>query len=153
MRIIDFINPHDIVIDLSSFTREGVLRELIGRFLERYQELDQEEILGLLLERERLGSTGIGGGIAIPHAKVPHLGKPLLVLGRSTTGIAYDALDGKPVYLFFLLISDANSIDVYLNLLARVSRLLKDRAFRAGLLDATDSAAMYACIEEQDSRL
>jgi nitrogen PTS system EIIA component len=153
MKITDFFHPHDIVADLSSSTREGVLRELTVKFLERHHELDQEEILRLLLERERLGTTGIGGGIAIPHGKIPNLGKPLLVVGRSTTGIAFEALDGKPVYLFFLLISDANSIDVYLNLLARISRLVKDRALRARLLAAADSDAIYACIEGQDSRL
>jgi nitrogen PTS system EIIA component len=153
MRISDFFHPHDIIANLSSLTKEGVFRELTGKLLERHQDIDQEEILGFLLERERLGSTGIGGGIAIPHAKAPHVGKPILVFGRCTTGIAYEALDGKPVYLFFLLISDANSIDVYLKLLARISRLLKDRALRAGLLDAADSDAMYACIREQDGRL
>jgi PTS system nitrogen regulatory IIA component len=153
MKISDFFHPLDIVSDLSSLTMEGVLGELTGKLLERHRNLDREEILRLLLERERLGSTGIGGGIALPHAKTPQVGKPILVFGRSTTGIAYDALDGKPVYLFFLLISDANSIDVYLTLLARLSRLVKDRALRTRLLESEDSGAMYACIEEQDSLL
>lgn len=153
MRISDFFHPLDIIPDLSSLTKEGVLRELTGKLLERHRDLDGEDILRLLMERELLGSTGIGGGIALPHAKTPRVGKPILVFGRSTTGIAYDALDGKPVSLFFLLISDANSIDVYLTLLARLSRLVKDRALRSRLLEAEDSVAMYACIEEQDGLL
>jgi PTS system nitrogen regulatory IIA component len=153
MRLSDFIHPHDIIENLSSLTKEGVFRELTGKLLETHQELDQEEILRLLLERERLGGTGIGGGTAIPHAKVPHAGKPILVFGRSVTGIAYNALDGKPVNLFFLFIADENSIDVHLNLLARISRMLKDRSLRSRLLNAANSDAMYACIGEQDSLL
>ncbi|NMC74180.1 MAG: PTS sugar transporter subunit IIA [Geobacteraceae bacterium] len=153
MRISDFFHPLDIVPDLSSLTKEGALRELTGKLLERYRDLDGEDILRLLLERERLGSTGIGGGIAIPHAKTPRVEKPILVFGRSTTGIAYDALDGKPVSLFFLLVSGSNSLDVYLTLLARICRLAKDRALCGRLLAAEDPADMYACIEEQDSLL
>jgi len=150
MRIGEYFDPLGIVDDLKSSTREGVLRELIAKLLERHQDLDAEETLRLLLERERLGSTGFGGGVALPHAKTPLVGKPILVFGRSKTGIAYDALDGKPVYLFFLLISDPNSIDVYLTLLARVSRLLMDRRFRDSLMNAEDSVTIYASIEEQD---
>ncbi len=150
MRIGEYLDPLDIVDDLKSSTKEDVLRELIAKLLERRQYLHKEEILQLLLERERLGSTGFGGGVALPHAKTPLVGKPILVFGRSKTGIAYDALDGKPVYLFFLLISDLNSIGVYLTLLARVSRLLKDRTFRGSLLNAEDSVTIYARIEEQD---
>ncbi len=150
MRIGEYLDPLDIVDDLKSSTKEGVLRELMAKLLERRQYLDKEEILRLLLERERLGSTGFGGGVALPHAKTPLVGKPILVFGRGKTGIAYDALDGKPVYLFFLLISDPNSIGVYLTLLARVSRLLKDRTFRGSLLNAEDSVTIYARIEEQD---
>lgn len=153
MRIQEYFHPIDIIADLSSVTKDGVLRELTGKFLERRPDIEQDEIIRSLMERERLGSTGIGGGIAIPHAKAPRIGEPAIVLGRSTTGIAYDALDGRPVYLFFLLISDTSSIDVHLNLLARISRLMKDRALRIDLLNAADSDAMYACIGEQDSRL
>ncbi|MDD3293067.1 MAG: PTS sugar transporter subunit IIA [Geobacteraceae bacterium] len=150
MRIGEYLDPLDIVDDLKSSTKEDVLRELIAKLLERRQYLHKEEILQLLLERERLGSTGFGGGVALPHAKTPLVGKPILVFGRSKAGIAYDALDGKPVYLFFLLISDLNSIGVYLTILARVSRLLKDRTFRGSLLNAEDSVTIYARIEEQD---
>jgi PTS system nitrogen regulatory IIA component len=153
MKIVDFFNSLDIIPCLASSTKEDVLAELTEKLVARHAAFDREEVLRVLLERELLGSTGIGGGIAIPHAKLLHGGDPLVVFGRSTKGIIYDALDGKPVNLFFLLIADANSFDLYLKLLARISRLLKDRALRRHLLEASDADALYDIIQEQDNRL
>jgi PTS system nitrogen regulatory IIA component len=153
MRLSDFFRNDDIIPELAATTREQALEELIDKLLTRHADVDQDEVLRLLLERERLGSTGIGAGIAIPHAKLQHMGKPRVIFGRSKTGIAYDALDGRPVHLFFLLVADTDSVDVYLKLLARLSRLLKDRALRGRLLEATDADSLYAIIGEQDSRI
>ncbi len=153
MKIVNFFNSLDIIPCLASSTKEDVLAELTEKLVARHAAFDREEVLRGLLERELLGSTGIGGGIAIPHAKLLHGGDPLVVFGRSTKGIIYDALDGKPVNLFFLLIADANSFDLYLKLLARISRLLKDRALRRHLLEASDADALYDIIQEQDNRL
>jgi PTS system nitrogen regulatory IIA component len=153
MKIVDFFNSLDIIPCLASSTKEDVLAELTEKLVARHAAFDREVVLRVLLERELLGSTGIGGGIAIPHAKLLHGGDPLVVFGRSKKGIIYDALDGKPVNLFFLLIADANSFDLYLKLLARISRLLKDRALRRHLLEASDADALYDIIQEQDNRL
>jgi len=109
-------------------------------------------VLGILLERERLGSTGIGDGIAIPHGKLRNLDQPLLAFGRSRRGVDFKALDGRPVKLFFLLIAPEEAIGLHLKMLARISRILKDPAVRTRLLDAPDVAAMLAVIQEQDSR-
>src|SRR5512139_1525523 len=149
MRLADFIRNDDIIPELAATSKEEALGELIEKLLVCHAEIDRDEVLQLLLERERLGSTGIGGGIAIPHAKLRHRGKPIVVFGRSKTGIAYDALDGRPVHLFFLLVADMDSVDVYLKLLARLSRLLKDRALRSRLLEAVDADTLYAIIGEQ----
>jgi len=153
MKIGDYFNSLDIIPCLDSSTKEDVLGELTEKLVARHAAIDREEVLRVLLERELLGSTGIGGGIAIPHAKLQHGGDPIVVFGRSTKGIIYDALDGKPVNLFFLLIADTNSFDLYLKLLARISRLLKDRALRCHLLEASDADALYDIIQEQDNRL
>jgi len=153
MKIGDYFNSQDIIPCLTSLTKEDVLEELTEKLVARHAAFDREEALRALLERELLGSTGIGGGIAIPHAKLFHGGDPIVVFGRSTKGIAYDALDGKPVNLFFLLIADANSFDLYLKLLARISRLMKDQALRRHLLEASDADALYDIIQEQDNRL
>jgi PTS system nitrogen regulatory IIA component len=153
MRIGDYFNSCDIVPHLVSTTKEDVLGELTEKLLAGHTDIDRDEVFRVLLERELLGSTGIGGGIAIPHAKLKYVGSPIVVFGRSMTGIAYDALDGKPVNLFFLLIADTNSVDLYLKLLARISRLLKDRMLRARLLEAADANSLYEIIQDQDKKL
>jgi PTS system nitrogen regulatory IIA component len=153
MKIGDYCNSLDIIPCLSSSTKEDVLVELTEKLVARHVNIDREEVLRILLERELLGSTGIGGGVAIPHAKLLQGSDPIVVFGRSLKGITYDALDGQPVNLFFLLIADANSFDLYLKLLARISRLLKNRALRSRLLEATDAEALYDIFQEQDNRL
>ena len=152
MKIGTYFNSLDIIPSLVSTTKDDVLMELVAKLVARHSAIDREEVLHLLLERELLGSTGIGGGIAIPHAKLRIGGDPLVVFGRSTKGITYDALDGKPVTLFFLLIADENSFDLYLKLLARISRLLKDRTLRVRLLEAAGADSLYDIIQEQDAR-
>jgi nitrogen PTS system EIIA component len=153
MKIGDFLHPDDIIPDLSATTKVDALKELVAKLQDRQRVIDGDELLSVLMEREGLGSTGIGCGIAIPHAKLRHVGQPVLIFGRSKTGILFNAMDGKPVYLFFLLVADADSIDVYLTLLARVSRLIKNRDVRNRLLEATDADKLYGIIGEQDSRL
>jgi PTS system nitrogen regulatory IIA component len=153
MRIGDYFNSYDIVPQLISTTKEDVLGELTEKLLDGHEGIDRDEVFRVLLERELLGSTGIGGGIAIPHAKLKQVGAPIVVFGRSMTGIAFDALDGKPVNLFFLLIADTNSVDQYLKLLARISRLMKDRVLRGRLLEAVDADALYEIIQDQDNKL
>lgn len=153
MKISSYFNSEDIIPSLVSTTKDDVLKELVSKLVIRHPAIDREEALRCLVERELLGSTGIGGGVAIPHAKLLHGGNPLVVFGRSTRGVTYDALDGQPVTLFFLLIADSNSIDLYLKLLARISRLLKARTLRGRLLEASGADALYDIIQEQDDRL
>lgn len=153
VNLADFFTSDDVIPDLAATTKNGVIAELVERLPGRSAELDRDELLRVLVERERLGSTGIGAGVAIPHAKLPHVGHPLVVFGRSRTGIAFDSLDGRPVHLFFLLIADEECVDIHLRLLAAVSRLLKNRALRGRLLEAEDADTLYGIIEEQDSRL
>lgn len=153
MKTGDYLHPAGIIPDLSASTKEDVLKKLVEKLREQRDDIDGEELLSLLLERERLGSTGIGGGIAIPHAKMRNIGKPVVVFGRCVTGIAYNSIDGNPVRLIFLLVADADSIEAYLKSLARISRQLKNRDFCARLLEATDVDTLYGIIEEQDSRL
>ncbi|HTG81809.1 MAG TPA: PTS sugar transporter subunit IIA [Geobacteraceae bacterium] len=152
MKINGLLQAEDIIPAVSADTKEGVLRELAAKAVERHSGLDREELLKILLERERLGSTGIGDGIAIPHGKLKRLARPVLVFGRSLKGIDFDALDGRKVYLLFLIMASEDAVGVHLKLLARISRILKDSDVRRALLDAPDAAAMYEIIREQDSR-
>ena len=153
MKIGDYFNSLDIIPDLASTTKEEVLAELTAKLVTHHNTFDRDEVFRVLMERELLGSTGIGYGIAIPHAKLRYRGDPIIVFGRSMTGIPYDALDGKPVNLIFLLLAGEHDLELYLKLLARISRFLKDRAFRGRLMDVAGADALYDTIREQDNRL
>lgn len=152
MKICCYFGKEDISIDLSGGTKEQVLAELVSCLVLKRPALDRENILRILLERERLGSTGIGDGVAIPHGKVPGLEAPLLAVGRSVAGVDFNSLDGRPVNILFLLIVPEEAAGLHLKLLARISRLLKDPVLRKGLLESADAASIYEIILEQDNR-
>jgi nitrogen PTS system EIIA component len=152
MKIDGVLQPEDIIPGLASETKEEVLGELAAKVSERHPGLDRGEVLRILLERERLGSTGIGDGVAIPHGKLKRLDQPVMAFARSLTGIDFNALDNRPVNLFFLIIAPEAAVGAHLKMLARISRILKDHAVREELLKAPDSAALYSAILKQDSR-
>ncbi len=152
MKIIAILRPDDIIPALAAATKDEVLAELAARVEEHHPGLKRQELLQILQERERLGSTGIGDGIAIPHGKLREARELVMVFGRSRTGVDFSALDGRPAHLFFLLVAPDDAIGIHLKMLARISRILKDPAVRKALLEAPDAAAIHAIIREQDSR-
>lgn len=152
MTITRFLLPEDIIADLMSTTKEEALAELAAKIIERQQSgISHAEVLKILLERERLGSTGIGDGVAIPHGKIRNAKDLMLVFGRSLSGVDFNSLDGRPAHLFFLLIAPEQAVGEHLKMLARISRILKDPSTRKRLLDAPDAATVYDVIKEQDS--
>lgn len=149
MKILDNLKPEAIISDLEATDKKGVLQELTSA-LAQVSNVGQEEMVRVLLERERLGSTGIGGGIAIPHGKMASLSSLLMGFGRSRKGVDFDAMDGKRTYLFFLLLAPEDSTGGHLKMLARISRLLKNSAFKERLVTAADRRELYAVIEKED---
>lgn len=153
MKIVDFL-PADLVFpSLEATDKEGVLRELARGLGQVHREIDPSRLVDVLLEREKLGSTAIGDGIAIPHGKLPNLTTVLGAFGRHPAGIDFQSLDGAPTKLFFLLVAPEDSAGMHLKALARVSRLLKDAAFRSRLVAADTHEALYQLIREEDERL
>jgi PTS system nitrogen regulatory IIA component len=150
MKILDILDKECIIPELRSRTKEEVLEELTGALLDCKAHLDKDALVEVLLERERLGSTGIGDGIAIPHGKVQNLDELVLSFGRSTQGIEFDSMDGRPTHLFFLLIAPENSAGIHLRALAKISRLLKSSRFRQRLLEAETEEELFQVIHEED---
>jgi len=150
MKILDILDKECIIPELRSRTKREVLEELTGALLNFKANLDREALVEVLLERERLGSTGIGDGIAIPHGKVQDLDELVLSFGRSTQGIEFDSMDGRPTHLFFLLIAPENSAGIHLRALAKISRLLKSSHFRQRLLEAGTEEELFQVIQEQE---
>jgi PTS system nitrogen regulatory IIA component len=114
--------------------------------------LSAQTLASILLDRESLGSTGIGEGVAIPHGKVPGLTRLAAVIARSRAGVQFHSLDGKPTHLFFLVVAPEQSAGMHLKALARISRLLKDARFRRSLLDARDADDLRRILKEEDDR-
>lgn len=136
--------------NLSSNTKTDVLKELINVLIKSGLPIDGTKAIEVLQQREKLGSTGIGDGVAIPHAKVPDLQELVVAFGRSRQGIAFDAVDGKPVQLFFLLLAPENSTGQHLKTLAKISKMLKTSNFRKKLIDAKTKSDLFKAIVEQD---
>jgi len=149
MKILDALKKEAIRVDLRASDKQGVIREL-AEPLAAIAGLDASELATVLLEREQLGSTGIGGGIGIPHGKLKHLDSLLLGFGVSRKGVDFDSIDGKPTHIFFLLVTPENSTGLHLKVLARISKILKDELFKNRLLNAADPDAVYAIIQEYD---
>ena len=133
MKICEVLQKKAILADLKARNKKGILEELVAPVAE-IANVNQEELVKVLLEREHLGSTGIGGGIGIPHGKMKEL----------------ESLDGKPAHIFFLLITPENSTGLHLKLLARISRILKNEPFKDRLLGASDQNEILSIIKEED---
>ena len=150
MKITDMMKKEYIIDDLQAKSKKDVLGELSGVFQRGGIGIDREAVTSILLEREKLGSTGIGDGIAIPHGKLAGLNDLIISFGRSREGIDFDAMDGKRVHLFFLLMAPDNSASHYLKTLAKLSRMLKDGAFRKKLMTARTIGEIYEVVSEKD---
>lgn len=152
MKILDILDKRMIVSHLTASDKVGVLRELVRALAQVEKEVDGERMLEILLERESLGSTGIGEGVAIPHGKSKDVKKLLASFGRSLPGIDFQSMDGKPAHLFFLLVAPENSAGIHLKALARISRLMKDQSFRKRLMEANSAEEIYALFSEGDEK-
>jgi nitrogen PTS system EIIA component len=154
MKILDILSSEELVAPmLEGGTKDEVVRELAGHLARHHREIDADRLVQVLWDRERLGSTAIGDGIAIPHGKLPALKTVLGVFGRHPAGVDFDSLDGGPTRLFFLLVAPENSVGEHLKALARVSRLLKDRNFRDRLVAAPGRGELFHLIREEDEKL
>jgi PTS system nitrogen regulatory IIA component len=153
MRILDIVPPGAVVDGLRSETKEGVLRELSEAVCRLVPALSPDRLASILMDREALGSTGIGEGVAIPHGKVAGIDRLVAAFGRSAEGVQFASLDGKPARLFFLVVAPENSAGMHLKALARISRLLKDERFRRRLLAAEGAEGLVRVLREEDERV
>ncbi len=152
MKITDILSSDMVVADLKGTTKPDILNELAKALAAKYKEIKLSELTAVLAERERLGSTAIGDGIAIPHGKLRGVTKIIGAFGRHAAGVDFDSLDGEPSQIFFVLVAPEDSASLHLKALARVSRLLKEGAFRSRLLAAGDSDELYSLIKEEDNK-
>jgi PTS system nitrogen regulatory IIA component len=151
MKIVEFLRPDAVLANLNGQGAQAVLGELC-RPLAAAHRTDAQRLLDTLLDREKLGSTGIGEGVAIPHGKVSGLPGLMASFGRSPAGVDFRAIDGKPTHLFFALFAPENSAGAHLKALARISRIFKNPAFREAILRAGNADEIYRLIEAEDAK-
>lgn len=147
----ELLTPDRIRVPLAAADKPGVLRELTQLLADR-AGTGLEPLLTAVLEREQVLSTGIGHGIAIPHAKSPAITELMLVAGSAPAGIPFDALDGEPVRLFFLLIGPDSAAGQHVKALSRIARLVRRESVREELVQAPDAAAFHQILIEAEER-
>ena len=152
MKIADILNEAMVVPALAGRSKAEVIVELAAVVAKNHPDIAHDPLVQALEDRERLNSTALGEGVAIPHGKLAGVKRVVAAFGRSPAGVDFSSLDGKPTHLFFLLVAPEDSAGAHLKALARISRLLKDESFRARLLHATDAADLYQTIRTEDDK-
>jgi len=155
MKLMDFLSKKSIVAEIKSTKKEDVIKELVDLLIEsgELEKTYRSKVIDALMERESLGSTAIGQGIAIPHAKTDCVTKLVGAFGLSKKGVDFDSLDGEPVYIFFMLLAAQDSAGPHLKALARISRLFKDKYFRDNLRNCNDEKDIIAVITQEDEKV
>lgn len=154
MKINEFLREKAITTSLRAADKPGVIRELVQLLVKSgdVKPSDTDRFVEILLAREALGSTGIGQGVGIPHGKSNCVTQLVGAFGISPKGVNFEALDGEPVYLFFLLVAPEDAAGPHLKALARISRLLKDKFFRDTLREAPDEKAILRILQQEDQK-
>jgi len=153
MYVVDFLRREHCVASLRGQGKEDVLRELVETLTRSGAVKDGPRTLKALMDRESLGSTGIGDGVAIPHAKLAGAETLTAAFGRSVAGVDYHAVDDKPVTWVFLLIAPEGATGQHLKALARISRMFKSEEFRRTLEEASNAEELYAMLQKEDAAL
>ncbi len=155
MKIMDFLSKKSITAEIKSTKKEDVIKEMVDLLISagEVEKANRNKVIDSLMERELLGSTAIGQGIAIPHAKTDCVSKLVGAFALSKKGVDFDSLDGEPVYIFFLLLAAQDSAGPHLKALARISRLFKDKYFRDNLRKCNDDKDIIKVISQEDEKI
>ena len=154
MKITDFLKEDAVTCELKADSKDTAIRELVGLLVQSgcIKDKDVSKLVRTLLDREALGSTGIGQGVAIPHGKSDCVSELIGAVGICRSGMNFDSLDGERTNIFFLLVAPEDSAGPHLKALARISRLLKERHFRESLLACHDEKMLMKIVREEDQR-
>ena len=151
MKLLEYLDPGLIELHLPGTSKEQVLSNLVGLLADRGKIQRRDALLESLMEREGLGSTGIGHGVAIPHGRCRDLARPAIAFARSEREVDFDSIDGQPTRIFFLLVAPENGSNEHLHLLAKIARLMRDSATREQLLAMDSSQQVLDLFSERDT--
>lgn len=151
--ISDILKQKYVSLNLESTEKDKLLAEMVDVVAGSGKVKNKKALLTAVLEREKLGSTGIGHGVGIPHSKVDAVKEPILAFGRSHTGIDFNSLDGEPTYVFFMLISPKEEVGRHLKILAKISHIIKDKFTVSQLKKAKTASEIVKIVEESEKHL
>jgi len=152
VKIRDLLRDDLVIDEIRATDKAGVIREFAAHLKAAGKVADAEELVRILTERESLGSTGIGDGVAIPHGKLAVISDMIVAFGRSRRGVDFQSLDSKPAHLFFLLVTPVDKPGDHLKTLARISRILKNPVLRDNLMHAAHRQELQRLICEEDGK-
>lgn len=152
MRIKDYVERDWILVHLEPPDKAGLFEQLAAEIAARVPQLDREDLLGRLLEREQQASTGLGNGVAIPHTTLDGLERVRVLLAVIPAGVEYEAIDGKPVHVVWVLLGPRRSVGDHLKLLARIARLIRREAFVQELRSAGSADEAFELVVQEDER-
>ena len=150
MKLLDYLELSHIALKLGGDDKEGVLSALVKVMADQGTIAKPERLLDALMEREELGSTGIGHGVAIPHGRSKELTQPVVVFGRTEAEVNFASIDGKAARIFFLLVAPENGENEHLHLLAKIARLMRDAVIREQLLGLETPAEVLELLGRHD---
>jgi PTS system nitrogen regulatory IIA component len=153
VKLSDILRESCVVADIKGKTKKEILLELVEPLKEANLIDDVDAVVKIIMERERLGSTGIGDGVAIPHGKMKNIDSIICAVGRSQEGVDFDAVDRQPVHIFFLVLAPEDSASLHLKVLSRISKILRDPSFRKTILKLANAHEIYANVIETDDKL
>ncbi len=152
MKITDFLSIEAVIFELSARSKPEVLHALALGFANALPSIPSDRFLSVLSEREKLVSTGLEKGIAIPHGRLSEVPTLAACFAMSHGGIAFDALDGKPTHFFFALVAPEASAGIHLKALSKINRLFRSESLKQALLSASTRDEVYALIRDEDAR-
>ncbi len=151
MKLVDLISKENVIANLKGATKEEVINELVDLFKTDPRVNDIEKVRDCVLEREKIMSTGVGKGFAIPHGKTSSVNEILAAFGKTNNPIEYEALDNQPVNLIFLLVGKDNLVSTHIKLLSRISRMMNKDEFRQNLLNAQSEEEIIGIFRKEES--
>ncbi len=150
MKLVELLKNEFIIPDLKGQNKEEVINELIDLFKDDERINDIEKVRSAVLEREKIMSTGVGKGFAIPHGKTNAVNEIIAAFGKTKRDIDYDALDGQSVHLVFLLVGKDNLVSTHIKLLSRISRMMNKDEFRQKLIDANSTEEIFEIFKQEE---
>lgn len=152
MKITDELKKEAIIAEIQADNKDDVISEMAGRIAAIYPNINESQAVDVIMEREKLCSTALDAGVAIPHGKMSGISNFIIAFGRSIQGIDFESLDDKPTHLFVMILSPENSSGLHLKLLAKISKIFKIQEFRLKLMDAKTPQDIYDIIAEEDAK-